>query len=278
MTWQFAKIVTATLLAAGALSLSALLAAADQLSTAQVLAQAQSQSQAQAVTGLLAKLEKNTQPAVGAPRAVATFETASYELAKIESAPPPAPADRQDRSPEMAKLPVPVAPPLAQPIVEDRSPVKAQTPPPEKNAEEHVEFSVPIAPPLAQPVIVDRPILKAEALPAPQVQKRAGERVELPASSVIDQAAAVPVIPRKPAVPVAESSPAASAPEQPQPHDQAASVKPTDVRYGKPKAPAKHPPMRIVEKRQISGVSVSEIRRIVADHPQIQALARSYGF
>jgi hypothetical protein len=36
--------------------------------------------------------------------------------------------------------------------------------------------------------------------------------------------------------------------------------------------------MRIVEKRQISGVSVSEIRRIVADHPQIQALARSYGF
>ena len=279
MTWRFAKIITAMLLAAGALSLSALLAAADQLSTAQVLAQAQSQSQAHAVTGLLTKLEKKTQPAPIAPAAVATFETASYEPGKLESAPPPASAD-QDRSPEMAKLPVPVAPPLTQPIVEDRSPVKApmpETPPPEKQTEEHVEFSVPIAPPLAQPVIVDRPILKAPALLAPQVQKRSGERVELPTPSVIDQTAAAPVIPSKPAIPVAESSPAVSAPEQPEPPAQA-SVKPTDVRYGKPKAPAKHPRMRVVEKKQVSGVSVSEIRRIVADHPQIQALARSYGF
>lgn len=280
MTRRFEKIISATILVMGALSQLVRLAAADELSTGQVLAQAQSQSQAHAVIGLLTKLEKKTQPADVAPAAVATLEPTSYAPTNFESAVPPAPADRQDGSPEVAKFPVPVAPPPAQPEARDRSSVKAlasQTPPPEKTAGVHVKFSGLVAPPLAQPVIADRPILNGPALSTLQAQKTAGERVEFLTPAVTDQASAAPVVLDTSAVPVAASSLAVSA-EQDQPRAQTASSKPTDIHNGRPKASAKQPSTRVLNRTNLGGVSVSKIRRVVADHPEIRALARAYGF
>lgn len=264
MPRRFAKMLPITLVVAGALSLSVQSAAADPLSTTQVLAKAQSQSQSYAVTGLLNKLEKKT-----APAAVAALDTATYESVKLESATPPAyAADHQGLSPKLSILPAPIAPPLPQPFVEDHSkaePQALQTPPAEKSTPLRVESSAPAL------------VSKAPSEPV-SAEKAAVERVEPSTPALVDQAPAGHVVLNQRATPAADLHPAMPAPEQPKLRLHSAKVKPADIHDAKPKASAQRQPVRISDRTTVGGVSVSEIRRVVADHPEIRALIRSYGF
>ena len=268
MTRRFAKMLPITLVVTGALSLSVQSAAADQLSTAQVLAKAQSQSQSYAVTGLLNKLEKKTAPAVLAPAAVAALDTATYESVKLESATPPASAaDHQGLSPKLSILPAPIGPPLPQPFVQDQSkaePQALQIPPAEKSAPLGVESSAP--------ALVSKAPLPVSA------ERTAVERVEPSTPALVDQAPAAHVVLNQRATPAADLHPAMPAPEQPKLRSHSAEVKPADLHDAKPKATAQRQPVRISDRMTVGGVSVSEIRRVVAHHPEIRALIRSYGF